>query len=100
MCVFALLALALAYYDYKFGIGYSETASLIRLLQIMLIFFVPIPVHIIALILGVVSLFFKDCKKLFSILGTVLNLIFAICGGLAWVFLSFLLLLSGAGGVK
>jgi phage-related protein len=47
-------------------------------LTVMLL--VPIPAHIVGLILGTVSLFFPNRKKLFPILGVVLNLIFAALG--------------------
>ena len=47
-------------------------------LAVMLL--VPLPAHLVGLILGAVSLFFPNRKKLFPILGVVLNLIFGLIG--------------------
>lgn len=47
-------------------------------LAVMLL--VPIPTHIVGLILGAVSLFFPNRKKILPIIGVVLNLIFGVIG--------------------
>ena len=48
----------------------------------------PVPVHLVGLLLGVVSLFFPTRKKLFPILAIVLNFGFALCGLIPWVWLA------------
>lgn len=42
------------------------------------VFFLPLPVHVIGLVLGVVSLFFPKRKKLFPVLGVILNFLFGV----------------------
>ena len=49
--------------------------------------FLPIPVHFIGLILGVVGLFLRNRRKLFPIIGTILNLILGIGSVWPWLYL-------------
>ena len=50
--------------------------------------FLPIPVHFIGLILGVVGLFLPNRRRVFPIIGTLLNLVLGI--GSIWPWLYFL----------
>src|SRR4026209_2909579 len=49
--------------------------------------FLPIPVHFIGLILGVVALFLQNRRKLFPIIGALLNLILGIGSVWPWLYL-------------
>lgn len=53
-------------------------------LYLLVILILPIPVHIFGLVLGAVTIFFPNRKKLFPILGTVSNLIFALASLYPW----------------
>lgn len=61
------------------------TYSQLVVLSILIGLFLTIPAHIIGLILGVVPLLSSNRKKLFPLLGVVLNLIFGACGSLPWL---------------
>ena len=67
-------------------------------LQLFVVVFLPIPVHVVGFVLGSVSLFFPTRKKLFPLLGMILNLLFGICSLFPWLWLFWLALRSG--GVK
>lgn len=86
-----LTALAFAYFEYGFdeSIRYSEAMSSIRLLDYAFLMFVPIPLHLIGLVLGLISLFFPNRKKLFPILGTIGNLTFGLCGLIPYLVIAF-----------
>lgn len=49
----------------------------------------PIPVHLVGLLLGVIALFLPNRRKLFPILGTILNLVFAIGSVWPWLYLAW-----------
>lgn len=89
-CVY-LLALAVYYFEQGLGhsLGQSESASDIRLLDIFMMLLVPIPAHIVCLIPGIVALFFPNRRKLFPIIGVVLNLIFGVLALFPWLYLVF-----------
>ena len=57
----------------------------IEVLSFFIVLFVPIPSHLIGLILGVVPLLSSNQKKLIPIFGVVLNLIFGVFGFLPWL---------------
>jgi hypothetical protein len=58
----------------------EKLAAVFPIDGILIFIFAPIPVHTVGLILGVVSLFFPNRKKLFPIIGITLNLIFGAFG--------------------
>lgn len=58
----------------------EDMKGYIMLVGIGVVLVVPIPTHLVGLILGIVSLFFPNRKKLFPIIGIVLNLIFGVIG--------------------
>ncbi|HRH45124.1 MAG TPA: hypothetical protein PKY82_26030 [Pyrinomonadaceae bacterium] len=82
--LFLIFLLGIALYNLEFTFGYSlgtgELVNDLRFLNISYLMFVPIPAHSIVLIIGFISLFFPNRKKLFPILGVILNLIFGLCG--------------------
>ena len=49
----------------------------------------PIPVHIVGLLLGGIGLFLPNRRKLFPIIGTTLNLVFAIGSIWPWLYLGW-----------
>lgn len=93
LLVFAIFLVAFGFASFEKSVDestrYSETAGNLRLLSYTFLMFVPIPMHILGLILGGISLFFPNRKKLFPILGVVLNLIFGLCGLLPYLVLAF-----------
>jgi hypothetical protein len=90
--VFAIFVIAFgfAYFEQSFDESwrYSETMGNLRLSVYAFLMFVPIPAHLFGLILAIVSLFFPNRKKLFPILGVVLNFIFGLCGLLPYFVLA------------
>jgi hypothetical protein len=90
----------LTFVFYLIGIGFfnlvdGKTAGDLWIFNVGFLMFVPIPIHLICLILAVISLFFKSRKKLFGILGVGLNLIFALASLFPWLYIGFLGLMSG-----
>jgi len=67
----------------KRGAG-SDEAWLVQLLVEMLF---PVPVHLIGLALGAAALFFPNRKKLFPVLGVLLNLVFGVASLFPWLWL-------------
>src|SRR6185503_2279433 len=53
-------------------------SQLVNLMPMILVLLLPIPVHVLGLVLGVVSLFFPKRRVLFPILAIILNLMFGI----------------------
>lgn len=82
LITFLIILLVMAFWMSSFPCpGCSEELrGNLMLGSIAVLFLVPIPVHIVGLILGTVSLFSPNRKKLFPILGVVLNLIFGVVG--------------------
>jgi hypothetical protein len=64
------------------------SSDALDLLQLVVVMVLPIPVHVIGLVLGLVSLFFPQRKKRFPILAIILNLVFGICSLIPWVWLA------------
>lgn len=58
----------------------EDLKGYIMLVGLVVMLVVPIPAHLVGLILGAVSLFFPNRKKLFPIIGVILNLIFGAIG--------------------
>lgn len=91
--IFLIFLLGIGLYSLEFTFGHSlgtgELAGDLRLLNLAFLMFVPIPAHLIGLILGVISLFFPNRKKLFPILGVGLNLIFGLCSLFPYLYLAF-----------
>lgn len=85
---FFIFLLAIVFYYLQFqGITSNPTDEGLAVLQMAAVMILPIPVHILCLILAAVSLFFKNRKKLFPILSVVLNLIFAVISLFPWLWL-------------
>lgn len=49
----------------------------------------PIPVHLVGLLLGVIGPFLPNRRKLFPIIGTILNLVFVIGSVWPWLYLGW-----------
>ncbi len=92
LIVFAIFVIgfAFAYFEQSFDESFrtGETVGNLRILDSAFLMFVPIPMHILGLILAVISLFFPNRKKIYSILGVILNLIFGLCGLLPYFVLA------------
>lgn len=86
-----LVAFGFAYFEHGFAESVRNLESMgnLRLLDYAFLMFVPIPVHIIGLILGVISLFFPNRKKLFPIIGTISNLIFGLLSLLPYLVIAY-----------
>jgi 4-hydroxybenzoate polyprenyltransferase len=92
--------------SYLFGIAYyyvgfrSDSApwfssELFNLWQLVVLLFLPIPVHLVGFVMGSVSLFFPRRKKLFPLLGMILNLVFGVCSLFSWLYVGWLGLHTG-----
>lgn len=94
-----VIAMACAYFGEEYRaffrqqIGDETTYLRLLFLSVTIASFVPIPAHIVGLILGAVPLFSLNRKKLFPIVGVVLNLIFGVCALLPWLYVSAWLLI-------
>ena len=60
----------------------------LTLWQMVVVMVLPIPVHVIGIALGVVSLLFPNRKKLFPVLAFGLNGFFGLCSLAPWVWLA------------
>ena len=58
--------------------------------------FLPIPVHFLAFVMGIVGLFLPNRRKLFPIVGTAMNVILGIGSIWPWLYLAW----SGLGRVQ
>lgn len=85
MFVLFLMATLAFYFQFKSQRGPNSEG--LAVLQLVIEMILPIPVHLAGLILGVAALFFPNRKKLFPILGVVLNLIFGLSGLFPWLWL-------------
>jgi hypothetical protein len=95
--MFLVYLTALLHYQLVTG-SYPETpwaSPGLNVLVMAVLLFVPIPVHVIALVMGIVSLFFPKREKLFPILAIALNAVFAIFSLFPWVYVGWLGLHSG-----
>jgi len=81
-----LLATVFYYLQFQHFIESPRDEGL-GILQILVVMVLPLPVHIFCLILSVVPLFFPNRKKIFPILGIVLNSIFAAISLFPWLWL-------------
>ncbi len=92
LIVFAIFVIgfAFAYFEQSFDESWriGETVGTLRLLDYTFLMFVPIPAHLLGLVLAAISLFFPNCSKFYSILGVILNLIFGLCGLLPYFVLA------------
>ena len=70
--------------NYKITRGVLDTTVGVAIL-------LPVPTHLIGLIIGVVALFFPNRKKLFSIVGAILNFIFGLFGFVLWYAIAWLI---------
>ena len=87
--MFLVFLLATIAYYLQFKQGRGTGSDELGLLQLLIEMVVPVPVHSVGLILGAVSLFFPNRKKLFPVLGVCLNLIFGLCSVFPWLWLVF-----------
>ena len=94
-CVIALgmlliFLLSLLSYNYQlnklFGDSVSDDLALLQITTLML---VTIPVHLVGLSLGIISVFFPNRKKLFPVLGIILNFIFGCLGLIPYFYIAF-----------
>lgn len=85
--MFLIFLIGISAYYFQIRQGRGPNSEVLADLQLMIVWLLPVPVHIIGLILGVVSLFFPNRKKLFPILGVVGNLIFSLIGVFPWLWL-------------
>jgi hypothetical protein len=60
----------------------------LALLQLVVVMFLPVPVHIIGFVMGAVSLFFPNRKKLFPILAIALNGLYGFLSLIPWIWLA------------
>jgi hypothetical protein len=94
--MFLVFLLANVAYYLQFKQGRGSGSDELGLLQLLVEMVVPIPVHIVGLILAAVSLFFPNRKKMFPVLGVCLNLIFGLCSLFPWIWL----VVAGLGRVQ
>jgi len=85
--MFSLFLIATIAYYFQFKQGTGASSQDMALLQLLVEMIVPVPVHIIGLILGIVSVFFPNRKKLFPVLGIIFNLFFGLCSLFPWLWL-------------
>ncbi|MBS1794744.1 MAG: hypothetical protein JSS81_12870 [Acidobacteria bacterium] len=91
LAVFAVYAAALLSYYLEFGAGYAAgplaanpDLGLVRLVILMI---VPVPAHLVLLVVSAAALFFPRRRKLFPALGAAANLVFGLCGLFPWLYL-------------
>ena len=84
--LFFLLSTVFYYLQFQ-NITASPPDEGLGVLQMFSVMILPIPVHVLCLISGVLSLFFTNRKKFFPILGIVLNLTFAVISLFPWLWL-------------
>ena len=95
--MFLVYLVALLYYQLMTGsdAAPSWASPDLNLLVIGVLLFVPIPVHVIGFVMGSVSLFFPQRKKLFPILAIALNGLFAFVSLFPWLYVGWLGLHTG-----
>ena len=64
------------------------SSDVLFLLPVLAVMVLPIPVHVLGFVLGLVALFFPDRRRLFPFLGMILNSVFGLCGLIPWVWLA------------
>lgn len=95
--VFLVYLTALLYYQLVTGSS-AETpwaSEGLNVLVMAILLFLPIPAHVIGLVMGIVALFFRKRAKLFPILAIALNAVFAIFSLVPWLYLAWLGLNTG-----
>jgi hypothetical protein len=92
IAMFLLFLMTTLLYYLQMKVGFNADSNSIAVFQMFIEIRLPMSGHIIGLILGVVSLFLPNRKKLFPILGVAANLIFASLIMFFWWFVTFYLL--------
>lgn len=87
--MFLALLVAVVVYRFEFHEGFPALPEGLALLQIVVLMILPVPVHVLGVILGAVSAFFPSRRKLFPILGIVLNTVFGLFSLFPWLYLMF-----------
>jgi hypothetical protein len=95
--MFLVYLTSLLYYQLVTGSSpETPTASPgLNLLVIAVLLFLPIPVHVVGLIMGIVSMFFRRRAKLFPVLAIALNAVFAVFSLVPWLYVAWLGLQTG-----
>ena len=95
--MFLIYLTALLYYQLMMGSSQESpwASEGLNVLVIAVLLFLPIPVHVIGLVMGIVSMFFRRRAKLFPILAIVLNAVFAVFSLVPWVYVAWLGLHAG-----
>lgn len=87
IAMFPLFLIATIAYYFQFKQGTGASSADMQLIQLLTEMVLPIPVHIFGFILGAISIFFPNRKKLFPGLGMILNLVFGLCSLFPWLWL-------------
>jgi hypothetical protein len=88
LVMFVIFLIATLFYYLQFQkIIEGSLGDSVGFLQLMAETVLPIPIHAIGLILGVVALFFPNRKKLFPIIGVISNLIFGLISLFPWLYI-------------
>ena len=66
-----------------------QRVGAVWMLSSVVALFLPIPVHFVGFVLGVVSIFFSNRRKLFPVVGALLNLVLGIGSIWPWLYLAW-----------
>ena len=87
--MFLAFLMATAAYHFQFRDQLPVLPEGLAVLQMAIQMVLPLPVHAIGIVLGAVSVFFPSRRKLFPVLGIVLNAVFGLVSLFPWLSLMF-----------